>query len=451
MNVYEPCECMICKNNKNFNMPEEIIESVLKNNLVLFCGAGISTESKSVFPESFYTSILCEIEDKTNKKVDLDTSFSRLMSLYIDTFPNGRRKLLNKIKEKFDFIDSFPQLLNAATSFHREVAANPFIETIITTNWDTYFEDYCDCIPVINDTDVTLWNVFKKRVFKIHGSINNVGSIVATEKDYEKSYSRLSSELIGDRLKTILASSTVVFIGFSFGDEDLNRLLDILSEKMGDFSNQFYLVTIDEKWKVNVDSRVIPIITDGTYFIHQLNNILIAEGRLVSSDIYDYAEELLCFIKKEHIKLFESNTYRNEIKDFPELLLSIAYQDAFIHALERCVAHRSNGEYLIPGYFQPKIQSYESYYEKRISEENYDQAFYNLGYCDGLLSLLLFVNNPEEAKIPPLFIYEENYFETKDDLFKYISENRNKKHFEYCLGKVQNMNDLVPHFMPWFI
>lgn len=221
--MYEPCECMICKNNKNFNMPEEIIESVLKNNLVLFCGAGISTESKSVFPESFYTSILCEIEDKTNKKVDLDTSFSRLMSLYIDTFPNGRRKLLNKIKEKFDFIDSFPQLLNAATSFHREVAANPFIETIITTNWDTYFEDYCDCTPVINDTDITLWNVFKKRVFKIHGSINNVGSIVATEKDYEKSYSRLSSELIGDRLKTILASSTVVFIGFSFGDEDLNR------------------------------------------------------------------------------------------------------------------------------------------------------------------------------------------------------------------------------------
>ena len=94
----EPCECMICKNNKKIDMPEEIVESVLKNNLVLFCGAGISTESKSVFPESFYANVLREIEDKTNKKVDLDTSFSRLMSLYVDTFPNGRRKLLNKIK-----------------------------------------------------------------------------------------------------------------------------------------------------------------------------------------------------------------------------------------------------------------------------------------------------------------------------------------------------------------
>ena len=220
---------------------------------------------------------------------------------------------------------------------------------------------------------------------------------------------------------------------------------------MGDFSNQFYLVTIDEKWKENADSRLIPIITDGTYFIHQLNNILIAEGRLVSSDIYDYAEKLLYFIKEEHMKLFESNTYRDEIKAFPELLLSIAYQDAFIHALERCVAHRSNGKYLIPDYFEPRIQFYESYYDKRISEGNYAQAFYNLGYCDGLLSLLLFANNPEEAGIPALFIYQENYFEAKDDLFKYISENRNKKQFEYCSEKVQNMNDVVPHFMPWFI
>ena len=50
---------------------------------------------------------------------------------------------------------------------------------------------------------------------------------------------------------------------------------------MGDFSNQFYLVTIDEKWKENVDSRVIPIITDGTYFIHQLNNILIAVFQVI--------------------------------------------------------------------------------------------------------------------------------------------------------------------------
>ena len=46
------CECFMCKNNNSFDMPNEIIESV-KKKLVLFCGAGISTESKAVLPTSF--------------------------------------------------------------------------------------------------------------------------------------------------------------------------------------------------------------------------------------------------------------------------------------------------------------------------------------------------------------------------------------------------------------
>ena len=48
------CECAICKNNKPFTFPKEIIDAALDGELVLFCGAGISTESKNVLPYSFY-------------------------------------------------------------------------------------------------------------------------------------------------------------------------------------------------------------------------------------------------------------------------------------------------------------------------------------------------------------------------------------------------------------
>lgn len=446
----EPCECVICKNHKKFNMPDEIVENALKGNLVLFCGAGISTESKIVHPYTFYSTILAELENELGYDIDLNTNFSRLMSQYVNTFTNGRRRLLNKIKERFDFINSFPQLLNMATMFHEEVAANPYIKTIITTNWDTYFEKYCGCTPIIDDTDATLWNVFNKRVFKIHGSINNIGSIVATEEDYEKSYNKLSTDLIGDRLKTILVSNTIVFIGFSFGDEDLNRLLDILSQKMGDFSNQFYLVTIDERWNEKNDKRIIPIITDGTYFIHRLNNILIEDGKLISNEIYDYARMLLQSIRATHEEIFNEKTYHDEIKNFPELLLTVAYQDAFIHALERCVANRRHGEYLMPGYFEPRLESYKSLYEKRLSEGKYDQAFYNLGYFEGLLALYLF-SKGDDIEVRGFFVYGEENFENKEDLFINISENRNNDQFKYCLEKVENMKNVVPHYMPWFV
>ena len=51
------CECSICKNNIPFDLPKEIVEVALKGDLVLFCGAGISTENKNVLPYSFYSSI----------------------------------------------------------------------------------------------------------------------------------------------------------------------------------------------------------------------------------------------------------------------------------------------------------------------------------------------------------------------------------------------------------
>ena len=85
------CECAICKNNKPFELPDEIIEAAIKGELVLFCGAGISTEGKNVLPFSFYSSIQEELGVEDNS-----ISFSSLMQQYCNQ-PNGRKKLLKKI------------------------------------------------------------------------------------------------------------------------------------------------------------------------------------------------------------------------------------------------------------------------------------------------------------------------------------------------------------------
>lgn len=123
------CECAICKNNKPFTLPKEIIDAVLNGELVLFCGAGTSTESKNVLSFSLYTSI----KDELNIK-DEDISFPDLMQQYCSQ-SNGRKKLLKRIREKFDYIHSFPELERQASAFHRELAQIYPIRTIVTTNW----------------------------------------------------------------------------------------------------------------------------------------------------------------------------------------------------------------------------------------------------------------------------------------------------------------------------
>lgn len=85
----------------------------------------------------------------------------------------------------------------------------------------------------------------------------------------------LTNKPIGSQLKSLLATHTVVFIGFSFGDEDLNKIIEILSSDLQDFAPQYFLITIDESWRKTENKIILPIITDAYYFLHSLKNILI--------------------------------------------------------------------------------------------------------------------------------------------------------------------------------
>ena len=442
--------CIYCENHNEFTLPTDVKNAALNNDLILFCGAGISTETRKVMPYTFYTEIKNILAD-LNIDVNEDMPFSQVMSLYCNNQRNGRQKLYQKIQSRFQMIKNFPELYNSATEFHREVAQIPQINTVITTNWDTYFEDECDMFPIIYNEDAALWDTFEKRVFKVHGSIKNVGSIVATEEDYQKCYKRLSEDPIGDRLKTILSTKTVVFIGFSFGDEDLNALLEVLSGKLGDFSNQYYLVTIDKNWEKNEDKRIIPIITDGTFFIKSLKKELINQGILISNDIYDgakYCEELLL---DTHFELTNQDDFFDLLDKYPELLLVLAYQDGLIHAYQRCIANVPNGNFLKHGYLSEVARQYDTFYKKRLEEKNYNQAYYDLGYSDGMVSLALLSEEELEAYCPPPYIYKGENFDNIEELLLFIDKNRDNKIYSYCKKIVDEFPEgMLPHNKPWF-
>ena len=48
------CKCAFC-GNKDFEVPSEIIEAIKKENIVIFAGAGISTEGKNVYKSTLST------------------------------------------------------------------------------------------------------------------------------------------------------------------------------------------------------------------------------------------------------------------------------------------------------------------------------------------------------------------------------------------------------------
>lgn len=139
--------CICCENHNDFTLPKDVIDAALNHDLILFCGAGISTETRKVMPYTFYNEIKKILVD-SNIDIRDDMPFSQVMSLYCKNQRNGRQKLYQKIQNRFQMIKNFPELYNSATEFHKEIRQIPQINTVITTNWDTYFEDECDMLVV---------------------------------------------------------------------------------------------------------------------------------------------------------------------------------------------------------------------------------------------------------------------------------------------------------------
>lgn len=408
--------CIYCQKKYDFDLPEHLLEEFFKGDVVIFAGSGISTESNYVLPITFYEVIANELGYKNCTK-----PFSELMEEYCSQ-PNGKRELLFQIKSRFDNIKSFPELYNIATKFHKELATLPQAKTIITTNWDTYFEDECGAVSFMYPEDFAFWDTDERKVLKIHGSINNFGSIIASKSDYDKCLEDLHKNVIGSVLKTILATKTVVFIGYSFSDEDFQQIYSFVCEEMNGFSRQAYIVTLD---KDNLDKfknyNLIPIVTDGTYFISIIKGYSVHNHRSLPDDLYDFASILCKKLWYAHNKLCEGyNVVQN-----PEIIYCGYYQDGAIHAFERISALRNKGKYSCECEFLNTIDVYKKLRKDYLRNKRYGDVAYIDGYVNAHKLLFVLLKLPEKKPKMPLFYaygYEGEIFTFKDykKIFKRI-------------------------------
>lgn len=161
-------------------------------------------------------------------------------------------------------------------------------------------------------------------VLKIHGSISNYGTIIATTDDYKKAENYLHKGLVGSKLKSILAEKNIIFIGYSYRDTDFQEIYNFVKKSIGDFHKQSYIITpFENESKRFEELGFKSIITDGTYFIEEVKKRAIKEKNLLPDKIYDEVEWLLNLLHIEHNKICENIN----IKEYPHIIYTLAYQD----------------------------------------------------------------------------------------------------------------------------
>ena len=440
------CDCIFCKQNHDIEPEQDLLEAVVSGDTALFAGAGISTESRTVFPFNFY-----EMVAKETGVDDEGLTFPEMMD-HLCNQVNGRYKLIRLLKSRFDTIDSFPELYQTATTFHRELATLHPINTIITTNWDTYFEDNCRATPFITDKDLAFWDDAKRRVLKLHGCIRSYGSLVANSEDYQKCEDYLDKGILGSTLKTIIATRTIVFVGYSMRDQDFRSIYELVKRQMEGMHKQAYIVTPFEKEAEDFKKEgLIPIITSGSHFIRELKKHAQSYGAMLPDSIYDDALELRKTLELEHRRLHDSLS----AADHPQIIFSAFYQDGMIHALDRVLNLRGSGEYSHSCTLTAAIHTYLDIQKTKRKQKRYDDVAYIEGYINSLFFVLL-SGTENEVTDPPLYFafgYDDDIYNL--DHFVYIASDLPNKHkssyrqAEKLLGKLNDPRSVEMHHPPW--
>lgn len=385
------CECAICKNEHAFEMPRDLVDACADNRLVIFAGAGVSTESRSVLQDTFYETIASKLGDGAT-----NGSFPEVMSNFVEK--RGRPALLQEIMERLNYIDAFPELRRSATRFHRELSTLFYISEIVTTNWDAYFEEAMGATPLVSAKDFALWDMPGRKVFKIHGSIFNLGSIVATSDDYAACYRALNTNILGATLKHLLATKTVLFVGYSFGDSDFNRIYRFISKEMADVLPRSYVVTLGDPDAANTHGAHI-IKTDATFFVRCLKGKLLSRGCLLDDERWFGIAEQLFDVERRHDELYE----KIDLRRLPAAVLCGHYQDGLIHAFERMLRQRRTGEYSHIHRVEQLVGKYEERRKELVRAKRYQDAAYATGYQNGLLYLL--IDDRGRRALPLYFVY----------------------------------------------
>jgi len=395
----ERCECDLCRFHNPVEVPAHLLQAIKSGDVVVFAGAGVSTERKSVDGPSFYRQVAYDLGISTEQGPD----FPSLMQSLVEQ-PDGRLRLIRKIRGHFDHIEFFPKLLREATEFHQELSTLFSIQDIITTNWDLYFERFCHATPFVTSQDATYWEAAQRRVLKIHGSIDNFSTIVASTADYREAHDRLSRDLIGSRLKVLLSTKNILFAGYSLTDSDFQQVYEFVQEQIGPFAKQAYAITVDtsEDTAHRLSAlNIQPIYCDAAHFLRLVKNELIGWKCWLSDEAYENVSDMWWKVQSTWSRLHDEI----DIRVHPIAVMSLSYLDGVKHGLELIEEKKRTGEYSHRCVVIEKLRAYE----RLISEKRKAKMYADTAYLEGFLNAIIFWLSLGEEDIEepdfPLFFF----------------------------------------------
>ena len=195
----------------------EFVQELHEGDAAIFAGAGLSRASGFVD----WRGLLRECAQEIGLDLDQEYDLVAVAQYYLNLGSAHRYKLndilLRAFRDEGELTDN-----------HRLIARLP-LHTLWTTNYDTLIEQAFHEAGrrlEVKSRDEDIGHRSRRRdavLYKMHGDIARPEELVICKADYER-YARQHA-LFQTTLEADLASKTMLFIGFSFSDPNLNYML----------------------------------------------------------------------------------------------------------------------------------------------------------------------------------------------------------------------------------
>lgn len=223
---------------------QKIKDAILQNNLVIFAGSGLSSNFNLPSWNKLVEEVINQI-DKENFNTLLPVLKMGVMQPIdvLELIKSEHTTVKSYIK------DNFNVALNNNFEIHKKIIE--LTGQVITTNYDNAFERASNnsITPSIYTDQFNINEIGKNNkpyIFKLHGSYNEPSNCIIFKEDYVKLYNSNNGAI--EKLKTIFSEKTMLFLGFSFNDPDINLIFDSLDKAFGNNNKHFIITKEPEKF-----------------------------------------------------------------------------------------------------------------------------------------------------------------------------------------------------------
>ena len=236
------------------NIPQRLKEAIENDELVLFIGSGLSWKLKNTAGNTLggwkemVSSMLSYLKDK-----EYITAKEQRFCLKLEPI-KALQRLENKgiDREKVrDFLQGY-FTLGKENKFPLQEKLYSLSTKIITTNYDLAFEEAIEKLDkekAYKGQNKKLSKLLADPVFlfKLHGCIEDINSLVLFPSDYRKLYNNYDRDAALALLvfKFLIFSKTFLFIGTGMDEHQIINFFEEIKEVRDSFSQKHYIITTD--------------------------------------------------------------------------------------------------------------------------------------------------------------------------------------------------------------